>query len=376
MCEDSYNKLARHLDKLPAGFPPTENGVEIRILKRFFTHQEAELALHLTMIPEEANVIARRAKISNTEAAERLQNMARKGLIFSIAPKGKSMLYMAAQFIPFGIWEYHMNDMDAELIMDFNEYVPTLTKFWEKMPLLRTVPVKQSINAQLHILPYEKVEELIRPQKKFLVAPCVCRREHRIIGQGCEKPEESCLIFGWGADYYDRNGIGRVIDLQETLDILSKAEEAGMVFQPSNAQKIVNICCCCGCCCQLLKQLKTYPKPVDLVSTSFVAVYDADTCEACGLCIERCQMDALLMKDDRIEMDIDRCIGCGLCVSTCPTDSIRLVRKPEDEQPEIPKDIVQTSIQLARKRGKLSHIGMIKMQLKSKLDRLLASKTV
>ena len=240
----------------------------------------------------------------------------------------------------------------------------------------RTVPVKQSINAQLHILPYEKAEELIRPQKKFLVAPCVCRREHRLIGQGCEKPEESCLIFGWGADYYDRNGIGRVIDLQETLDILSKAEEAGMVLQPSNAQKIVNICCCCGCCCQLLKQLKTYPKPVDLVSTSFVAVHDADTCEACGICIERCQMDALLMKDDRIEIDIDRCIGCGLCVSRCPTGSIRLVRKPDDEQSKIPKNIVQTSIQLARKRGKLSPIGAIKMQLKSKLDRLLASKTV
>jgi ferredoxin len=376
MTDNIYHKLAHHLDHLPAGFPPTESGVEIRILERFFTPEEAELALHLTMIPEEARVIARRARISNAEADERLEDMARSGLIFSIAPKGKSSLYMAAQFIPFGIWEYHINDLDADLILDFNEYVPTLTGFWEKTPLLRTVPVKQSINAQLHILPYEKVEELVRPQKKFLVAPCVCRREHRIIGQGCEKPEESCLVFGWGADYYHRNGIGRIIDLQETLDILSKAEESGLILQPSNAKKIVNVCCCCGCCCQLLKQLKTYPKPVELVSTPFAAVYDADACQACGLCIERCQMDALWMRDDRIEMDRGRCIGCGLCVSTCPTDSLRLTRKPDDEQPEIPQDIVQTSIQLVRKRGKLGPIGMIKMQLKSKLDRLLASKTV
>ena len=190
MGKDIYHRLARHLDRLPAGFPPTESGVEIRILERFFTPEEAELTLHLTMIPEEARVIARRSRISNAEAHDRLEDMARKGLIFSIAPKGKSPLYMAAQFVPFGIWEYHINDLDAELILDFNEYVPTLTKFWEKMPLLRTVPVKQSINAQLHILPYEKVEELVGPQKKFLVAPCVCRREHRIIGQGCEKPEE------------------------------------------------------------------------------------------------------------------------------------------------------------------------------------------
>ncbi len=376
MAEDIYHKLAHHLDNLPAGFPSTESGVEIRILRRFFTPEQAQLAVHLTMIPEEARVIAKRAKISNTEAAERLQNMARNGQIFSIEPKGKAPLYMAAQFIPFGIWEYHVNDLDSDLIRDFNEYIPELSGFWEKMPLLRTIPVEQSINAEMQILPHEKVEELVRFQKRFVVAPCVCRREHRIMGQGCEKPEESCLIFGWVADYYQRNGIGRLIDLQEALEILSKAEESGLILQPSNAKKIVNVCCCCGCCCQLLKQLKTYPKPVELVSTPFAAVYDADTCQACGLCIERCQMDALSMKSDRIVMDMDRCIGCGLCVSTCPTDSIRLARKPDDEQSEIPQDIVQTSNQLLRKRGKLGPIGMIKMQLKSKLDRLLALKTV
>ncbi len=33
---DIYRLLARHLDSLPAGFPPTENGVELKILRKLF----------------------------------------------------------------------------------------------------------------------------------------------------------------------------------------------------------------------------------------------------------------------------------------------------------------------------------------------------
>ena len=38
---DVYQRLAQHLDKLPAGFPATESGVEFRILKRLFSEKEA-----------------------------------------------------------------------------------------------------------------------------------------------------------------------------------------------------------------------------------------------------------------------------------------------------------------------------------------------
>ena len=37
MAQELYRKLARHLDKLPGGFPPTETGVELRILRRMFS---------------------------------------------------------------------------------------------------------------------------------------------------------------------------------------------------------------------------------------------------------------------------------------------------------------------------------------------------
>ena len=63
MAADIYKRLAEHLDNLPGGFPRTESGVEIRILRRLFTPEDAEFATQLTLIPEEPRVIARRAKI-------------------------------------------------------------------------------------------------------------------------------------------------------------------------------------------------------------------------------------------------------------------------------------------------------------------------
>ena len=55
---DVYQELREHLDSFPGGFPPTESGVEIRILKRLFSSDEAELAKYLRPKPEPAAVIA------------------------------------------------------------------------------------------------------------------------------------------------------------------------------------------------------------------------------------------------------------------------------------------------------------------------------
>jgi electron transport complex protein RnfB len=375
MSKDIYQKLARHLDNLPGGFPSTDSGVELRILRRLFSPQEAELALHLTLIPEEPRVIAHRAKLSTEEAANLLEEMATKGLIFRIQWRDRPPRYMAAQYV-IGIWEYHVNDLDPELIRDMNEYIPTFfdTETWRKTPQLRTVPVGRSIDSTREILTYENAEKLVRAQGRFAVAPCICRREAEIMDSACDKPMETCLVFGVAADYYVRNRIAREIDEQEALDILREADKAGLVLQPSNAQKIVNICCCCGCCCQVLKAFKRHPRPATLVSTPFMASLDPATCKGCGTCVERCQMEALRLDDDKAVLDVDRCIGCGLCVSTCPTGSLTLVRKPDAEQPKVPRDMTEALLNLSRVRGKLGPLSLAKMRIKSKLDRRLAAK--
>ncbi len=237
-----YDKLAEHLDNLPGGFPRTKSGVEIRILKRLFTLDDAKLAVHLTLIPEEARVVARRAKIPVEEASRRLEEMVKTGLISGIYPKDKPPLYMALQFV-IGLWENQVNKLTRELIQDVQEYMPFYNEKTVKsgVPQLRTIPVGKSIDTKTEVMSYEKAEELVRNHKTFAVANCICRQEMRIIGKGCDKPEESCLTFGMAAKIMVRTGRGRFISLEESLEILRRAEDAGLVLQPSNAKRAINI---------------------------------------------------------------------------------------------------------------------------------------
>jgi len=120
--------------------------------------------------------------------------------------------------------------------------------------------------------------------------------------------------------------------------------------------------------------LKRDPKPASLVSTPFVASLNPDTCKGCGVCVKRCQMEALSVADKKAILDPDRCIGCGLCVSTCPTGSLSLLRKPKTKQPYVPKDVIETHVKIGKAHGKLSLGKMVGMQVRSKVDRLLAPK--
>jgi NAD-dependent dihydropyrimidine dehydrogenase PreA subunit len=360
---------------MPGGFPPTESGVELRILRRLFTPDEAELVLHLTPLAEEPRVIARRAKIPRDEAARQLEEMARKGLIYRVRPRGGSDLYQAIHFVV-GIWEFQVNRLSPELVHDFEEYLPVLfdEEVWRKVPQVRTVPVSESIPAQAEVLPYERAEALVRAHSRFAVAPCICRREMTMLGEGCDRPEEACLVFGSAADYYVTNGMGRDIDLEEALAILALAEETGLVLQPDNARRVGNICCCCGCCCGVLRSAKRLPRPANAVFSPFVAAVQPDTCEGCGICVDRCPMEALELGDRTVELDLDRCIGCGLCVTACPAGSMTLLRRPDAEQRAVPRNAVEEYIRLGRARGKMGYGEMVSMVARSKVDRLLASR--
>jgi heterodisulfide reductase subunit A-like polyferredoxin len=79
------------------------------------------------------------------------------------------------------------------------------------------------------------------------------------------------------------------------------------------------------------------PRPVDVVASNYYAVSDPELCTACETCIDRCQMDAVALKDDTALVNLDRCIGCGVCVPTCPSEAIQLVKKDQEIVP--PKDM-------------------------------------
>jgi NAD-dependent dihydropyrimidine dehydrogenase PreA subunit len=164
---------------------------------------------------------------------------------------------------------------------------------------------------------------------------------------------ENCFSFGSHAEYYVENKMGRFISIDEAKEIVKKNEEAGLVMQPFNSQKIGGMCSCCGDCCGVLRSLKMHPSPAQTVQSNYFAQVDDLECTGCETCLERCQMDAIDVTDGIAAIDLDRCIGCGLCVTTCPVDAIELVKKPEDQLYEPPKSGAETYIKIMQERGKI-----------------------
>jgi len=370
MGTDIYNQLARHLDRLPGGFPATDSGVEIRILQRLFTPEQASLACHLTLIAEKVPVVALRSGLPVEEAAKMLAEMAGKGLIFKSSPPAR---YMAAQFVV-GIWEYQVGSLDAGLVADMEEYLPHLfdSGAWQTSPQMRTIPVGRSIDAGLEILPHESAAYLLEQKDSFVVTPCICRKEQQVQGKGCDRPLEACISFGAADSYYIETGIGRRAGRDEVLDILRLADKSGLVLQASNGKDISWICCCCGCCCGVLRNLKRYPRPADLVSAPFTAHLDPARCNSCGVCAGRCQTDAIAIIDDQTHLDAGHCIGCGLCVSTCAAGALTLERKPVPAQPRVPMNTATSMLGLAWKRKVIGPGHLLNLFLSSQKDRLRA----
>jgi electron transport complex protein RnfB len=343
--EARYRKLADHLDRLPGGFATSTIGADLRLLRRLFTPEEADLATYLTLDLEEARVIAARAHLPVDEAMQRLNEMAEKGLIFSVHAEGAPLRYQAAPWV-IGIYEFQVNRMSEGFLRDHVAYQdsrqPRSQPPREGIPQMRTIPIAQSIEPPFEALPYEQVEELVKAHDRFAVAPCICRRRARLLGAGCAAPEETCLLFGEFADFYVRTGRGRSIDRSTVMELIARANKANLVLNPTNSKFVAAICCCCGCCCGILRGLQAQPKPDEAVASAFIAQFDPDVCSTCQICLDRCQMQALIVEGDRITHKPDRCIGCGLCVSTCPSHALTLVRKPASTQRDIPATFLET----------------------------------
>jgi DNA-binding MarR family transcriptional regulator len=85
MANAIYEKLREHLDSLPTGYPKTESGVELKILEKLFTEEEAEMTCQLKPVPESAEQIAQRLGRDPHAVADLLYRMSQKGLIFRIS---------------------------------------------------------------------------------------------------------------------------------------------------------------------------------------------------------------------------------------------------------------------------------------------------
>ena len=351
--DDLYRALQQHLDRMPVPYPATESGVELSILRRLFSPEDARLALCLGVIPESLATIHRRAgrKAPRAALAAALDGMAQRGIIQRVATK-RGALYGKAPFVV-GFYEAQVNRLTADLQRDVERYEAEAfgAAFWAQTPQLRTVPINQPIRFERVVGRYDDIRAFVGASPgPFAVMNCVCQQGKDLVGQPCKQTHdrEHCLTLGTAAESMVGRGAARFITKDETLAFLDRADRDGLVVEPQNTQDPIFICCCCGCCCGVLTTAKKLPNPASFFATNYHAAVDAQFCDGCTVCETRCQMEAIACDDGAAAVKLERCIGCGLCVSACPTGALTLVLKPDAHVP--PKDMGRLYGRMYRER--------------------------
>ncbi len=324
-----YRKLAQRLDSLPNGFPPTPDGVELRMLARLFTPEEADLAGQLRLTPETAEQIAARLGADAQALRQQLKGMARRGLIAAERLEND----LGFKLMPFvvGIYEMQVSRMDAELARLFEEYYQkAFGQVLAPAPAVhRVIPVSESIPIGMEIRPYESAAEIVAAAQAWGVTECICRKQKALIGEPCAHPLEVCLVLHEKPGAFDRSSSVRALTQQQALDVLRQAAQVGLVHSVTNTQRGTwYICNCCTCSCGILRGMAELGIANVVARSAFVNQVDTERCIACDACTPYCQFGALTLAGVA-QVDAQRCVGCGVCITACPEGALSLVRRPE-----------------------------------------------
>lgn len=328
---DVYSRLRERLDQYSVGFSTTESGVELRILQKLFAEEEAEMYLRLTANLQTAEAIAKQANLDSEMTLQLLLRMTEKGLTFPRFPKNEGgPHYFAAAPYVHGILENQLKRMDRELAEMLEEHF--VAGPVTRGPLaVRTIPVNAALDERLTVAPYDDVRAVLERKERIAIADCVCATWQRARGERCDQPFEVCVLFDFYAQYYVDLGLGRWTSRDEVLSKMGGAQEAGLVAQFSNSEDPEALCHCCPNCCGTLRGIKRTPFPGLILPHSYQTRMDAEACNSCEICLDRCPMDAISMEAEVVaRIDLQRCIGCGLCVSSCPEGALRLEQRPKE----------------------------------------------
>jgi electron transport complex protein RnfB len=349
MIQDPYERLAHALDRLPNGFPRTQSGVEIAILKKIFSPIEADLAGQLSGNYESLPQIAERMGLTVEESREQLVGLAKGGLIWF--QRGQEQLeFRLAPFIV-GIYEAQKEAMDHELAHLFENYMAEggATGIMKPQPALhRVIPAQKAVKSEW-ILPYDDVRKILLSAKSFDLSDCICRiQQEHLEHRKCDFPVKACFSFSSREPSSGANSLS----LEEALAMLDHFEEMGLVHTVSNvAEGVGYVCNCCGCCCGILRGITDFGIQESVAQANYYATIDPEACLDCGICRERCQVHAIVSAGGSSVVDRQRCIGCGLCVTGCPNHAAELQPKPEEEVVHPPTSFTDWEQRRLRNRG-------------------------
>ena len=304
------------------------------------------------------------SKLPKDQIINLVNSLARKGYIFNQPNSQGVMIYRLMPLVMVGAFEYaFMKKINhtpqekvlAELFAKYfaevegfiQENYDSITPIFEKMrPFDRTLPILEknvtgneiqiSVNQNLDvpeeiIVPTQRIEDLIEKFEDIAVGHCFCRNHKDLLGEPCKQTNlrENCFTFGKSARYVSEQGFARLISKEEALRIMKKSEDDGLVhkaFHPHSdiLKDETSICNCCKCCCGTLEWWRGGMTAM-INSTNYLSSVDEDLCTGCGICVEKCPVEAIHLNSENIATVSENiCIGCGICAHYCPENAVIL----------------------------------------------------
>lgn len=344
MDDDAYAKLANALEALPSGFPRVPSGSEIRILRKVFTAEEAEIAGSMSREYVTAAEVGRRAGVPEARAHEVLESLLPRALVRKRMNDDGKELYRLGPFIV-GWYEAAVmgpmrNDIEFANLMGQYMMEGGGDRILSPRPgVLGVVPARGSVKPEL-LQPYDDIDAHFARHERFGVMDCVCKLEGALFGSKCSKPTKRCGFVGLPPQTPLSDN---VLDREQAIRLFAQLEDEGHVhtgfygfIMGAETPQFVGCCNCCGDCCGILSVLNMGMSEGPQRS-NYRATLKQDDCNACGTCVERCQVHAITQEaDGTAVIHQQRCIGCGLCVTTCATEAIELEPVSQEEWFDVP----------------------------------------
>jgi Pyruvate/2-oxoacid:ferredoxin oxidoreductase delta subunit len=333
---DRHEGLLKYYEFIMAPLPGRERFKQV--LAETVTAEELEVFFLLPLIGHISHSkLERKAKMPPAVLEAKLDRLASEAIIMAYSVEGErayergNPVFMTEQQVrrpedtPRRTFYAHF--FNKILSGEFTPAAPTKTPYYRVLPVQATItnepggkliPVNVEIPDPRAVLPIDVVSEMIRRDAKLIgLADCYCRKARRLVGEGCEQPLQTCLVFNKGAETLIEHGTARRIDLEEALEIVRRSEELGLVHNVDNAEgEIGSLCNCCPCCSVLLTSWNRGLTNVDSPSRYRVGFAEA-RCIRCQACVERCPTGARAVREARMTTYDDLCLGCGLYVSAC-----------------------------------------------------------
>ncbi|MEN8135479.1 MAG: 4Fe-4S dicluster domain-containing protein [Thermodesulfobacteriota bacterium] len=345
--KDVYQELGKKINNLTlrAGW----NEKFYNMIKALYSEEEADVVVKM---PYGFSNLARVAKVTKyepTRLRKVIESLCEKGLVMD-AWVNNDYYYMPSPIV-IGLFEFTMmrtgdNLPSKEWAKLFHDYLMEGSFYrmnWrhgEKTSVERTLPYEEAVADHVEILDYEKASAIIEANDRFAIGLCSCRHEKTHMGEKtCETPLDTCSMFGDISDTMVRNKFAKPVSKSEMLDNLARSKDLGLVINADNVKNTAGFMChCCGCCCNLLLGITKFGYPNTLVTSTFIAEIEEETCSGCGKCAKACHINAIEMvpidnpqtkKKKSPKIDKSICLGCGVCAMKCKPKSLKLVKREQ-----------------------------------------------